>query len=159
MPHTHAQVDFTVEVFVVHQQKVLLRLHDKYSLWLSVGGHIERNEDPVEAALREVREEVGLNVTLLGMTAGADGVPEHADYQELVPPRFLNRHRISESHEHVTLTYFATAKTDQVRATGTDRSDTWRWLTREQVEAAPDLLPHIKRYALAALDAVGTGQS
>jgi len=62
MPHIHKLIDFTVEVFIVHKHKVLLRRHDKYKKWLSIGGHIELHEDPVEAAIREVKEEVGLEV-------------------------------------------------------------------------------------------------
>lgn len=152
MPHIHDQIDFTVEVFVLYRNRVLLRLHDKYGLWLSVGGHIELNEDPTQAALREVKEEVGLEITLLGTTSAASE-PERADYQELLPPRFLNRHRISPTHEHIALTYFAVAQTDAVHAAGMDRSDTWRWLTRAEVETDPFLEPQIRRYALAALAA------
>jgi len=55
MPHIHDKIDFTVEVFVVHQKAVLLRRHDKYKIWLSVGGHIELDEDPNQAAIREVK--------------------------------------------------------------------------------------------------------
>src|SRR3989344_1951021 len=33
-------------------------------IWLSVGGHIEHDEDPSQAAIREVKEEVGLDVKL-----------------------------------------------------------------------------------------------
>ena len=92
MPHIHDKIDFTVEVFIVYNQKnflknpllppkggsligdfsytwkflgfskepppkgggfqpfennkVLLRKHDKYKLWMSIGGHNELNEDP-----------------------------------------------------------------------------------------------------------------
>ncbi len=66
MPHIHDTIDFTVEAFVVHNDKVLLRKHDKYKIWLSVGGHIELDEDPNQAAFREVKEEVGLDIELIG---------------------------------------------------------------------------------------------
>ena len=64
MPHIHEKIDFTVEVFIVHKDKVLLRMHDKYHLWLSVGGHIELDEDPVQGIIREVKEEVGLDIKI-----------------------------------------------------------------------------------------------
>ncbi len=89
MPHIHEKIDFTVEVFIVFENKVLLRKHDKYKKWLSVGGHIELNEDPIQAALREVKEEVGLDVEIFGKAQNLD----EANYQELIPPRFLNRHK------------------------------------------------------------------
>ncbi len=62
MPHIHEKIDFTVEVFIVYDNKVLLRKHDKYKKWLSIGGHIELDEDPNQAAIREVKEEVGLDI-------------------------------------------------------------------------------------------------
>ena len=46
MPHIHEKIDFTVEVFIVHKDTVLLRMHDKVKKWLGPGGHIELHEDP-----------------------------------------------------------------------------------------------------------------
>ncbi len=150
MSHIHEKIDFTAEVFVVHKNRVLLRLHDKYKIWLSVGGHVELDEDPTQAAVREVQEEVGLNVRLVGKVFSADMNRE--DYKELLPPRFLNRHRINDTHEHITFVYFATTQSDTVVAGGTDRSDDWRWFTREELsDEKYDLQPSIKHYAEAAL--------
>ena len=99
MPHINEKIDFTVEVFIVYQNQVLLRKHDKHKIWLSVGGHIEQGEDPVQAAYREVKEEVGLDIQLddrLLATRETDTT------QELIPPFYLNKNRINETHEHVT---------------------------------------------------------
>src|SRR3712207_2907004 len=57
---------FTVSVFVVWEGKVLLHFHRKLGMWLPPGGHIERDELPDDAALREVYEETGLRVALVG---------------------------------------------------------------------------------------------
>jgi 8-oxo-dGTP pyrophosphatase MutT (NUDIX family) len=57
---------FTVAVFVVWEGKVLLHLHRKLGMWLPSGGHIERDELPDEAAVREVFEETGVKVELVG---------------------------------------------------------------------------------------------
>ena len=56
MAHIHEKIDFTASVYIVFENKVLLRLHDKYNLWLGVGGHIELDEDANAALLREVKE-------------------------------------------------------------------------------------------------------
>ena len=64
MPHIHEKIDFTVEVFIVYKNKVLLRMHDKHKIWLSVGGHIELDEDPIQAAICEVKEKLGLMLKL-----------------------------------------------------------------------------------------------
>jgi 8-oxo-dGTP pyrophosphatase MutT (NUDIX family) len=57
---------FTVAVFVVWEGKVLLHLHRKLGMWLPPGGHIERDELPDDAAVREVFEETGVEVELVG---------------------------------------------------------------------------------------------
>jgi 8-oxo-dGTP pyrophosphatase MutT (NUDIX family) len=146
MPHIHEKVDFTVEVFVVHEGRVLLRKHDKYKIWLSVGGHVELDEDPNEAAVREVLEEVGLDVRLAGDAPDSSG----KDFKELVPPKFMNRHRINATHEHVTLVYFATSESDELRLSDDERSEDCRWFTREEIEDL-DLRDNIRTYAIAAL--------
>jgi len=149
MPHINDKMDYTVEVFVVYGGRVLLRKHDKYKLWLSVGGHIEPGEDPNEAAIREVKEEVGLEVKLVSpeYSMRSDG-----SYLDLIPPVFLNRHRINETHEHVTLVYFATSDTDKIRQGKTEISDECKWWTKEELEKSEELKDDIRRYALAALD-------
>ncbi len=158
MAHIHEKIDFTAEVFVVHQDKVLLRMHDKLKIWLSVGGHIELGEDPNEAAVREVLEEVGLNVTLWDPRTSPANSDEH--WRELIPPVALGRHAIHHPslpvHEHVTCVYFAKAISDAVTVHYEgDRSDEWRWFTRSELDAL-ELRPNIRAYAEEALKTLGT---
>lgn len=147
MPHIHEKIDFTAEVFVVFDSKVLLRKHDKYGLWCSVGGHIELDEDPNRAAIREVKEEVGLDIKLdtshMKLAESKDKV-----YVELVPPVFLNRHRISDTHEHVSLVYIARSSSDKV--VPERETDQWKWLRKEELQSL-DLRPTILEYASYAL--------
>jgi len=51
---------FTASGIVLADQQVLLVEHRKLGMWLYPGGHIEPDEDPVQAVLREVAEETGL---------------------------------------------------------------------------------------------------
>ena len=46
--------------------KILLHFHRKLGMWLPPGGHIEQGELPDNAAVREVLEETGLEVELVG---------------------------------------------------------------------------------------------
>ena len=62
MAHIHEKIDFTVAIFVVQKGKVLLIHHRKLDKWLPLGGHIELEEDPEIAALREAKEECGFEV-------------------------------------------------------------------------------------------------
>ena len=96
MSHIHDKIDYTVEVFIIYKNKVLLRKHDKYGIWLSVGGHIELDEDPNQGALREVREEVGLDVTLDNSLLPS--TPPDSRNRDLIPPHYLNRNRLSPTH-------------------------------------------------------------
>ena len=50
---------FTVSGFVCNENATLLHWHPKLQLWLPPGGHIDPNEDMVQAVLREAFEETG----------------------------------------------------------------------------------------------------
>ncbi len=151
MPHIHDKIDFTSEVFVVYDNKVLLRKHDKYKIWLSVGGHIELDEDPNEAAVREVKEEVGLDIELYKSEDISD--VGNADYRELIPPIFMNRHRINELHEHVTLIYFAEAFTDKLVLSETEKSEECKWFNLSDLDNPTyNIREKIRHYAKKALE-------
>jgi hypothetical protein len=46
MSHIHERIDYTVDVFIDYNNKVFLRKHDKYDMWLSVGGHVDLEKLP-----------------------------------------------------------------------------------------------------------------
>ena len=106
MAHIHEKIDFTVAIFVVHEGRILLIHHRKLNAWLPLGGHIELDEDPEQAALREAKEESGLDVELLGERPPTTGPGTRA----LIAPRFLDIHRISDTHEHIGMIYWARPK-------------------------------------------------
>ena len=103
MPHLHEKIDFTVAVFLVQEGRVLVVLHRKLGKWLPIGGHIELDEDPEQAANREAREESGYYIELVGERPPTTEPGTRA----LIAPRFLDIHRISPTHEHIGLIYFA----------------------------------------------------
>lgn len=94
--------DFTVATFVVHQARVLLLLHRKLNRWLPPGGHINPNEIPDEAAVREVWEEAGIAVELMGERALPVSNP-----RQLVRPEGIQVEQIAPGHEHIDLVYLA----------------------------------------------------
>ena len=151
MPHVHDKIYFTSEVFIVYGKKVLLRKHDKYGIWLSVGGHIELNEDPNEAAIREVKEEIGLKVKLYDEKNHS--LAKRGDYQELIAPQFMNRHRINKTHEHITLIYFGKSDTDKLILSKTEKSKGCKWFSKEELNSQDyKIKNHIRKYALSALE-------
>jgi ADP-ribose pyrophosphatase YjhB (NUDIX family) len=155
MAHIHEKIDFVVETFIVHANKVLLRMHDKYGIWLAPGGHIELNEDPTQAAIREVKEEVGLDVVLWGKLPPLKD-PKLRD-QALLSPRFMNRHPINENHEHICSYYFATCSDENVVPSGADQSNEWHWFTSEELDDPKyGIREDIRFYAHEALRELGT---
>ncbi len=147
MAHIHEKIDWTVSVFIVCGNKVLMRKHDKYDIWLGVGGHIELDEDPIQAGKRECLEEVGLEVKIYG----EDLYKENTDGRlNIPPPAFMNRHFVSETHEHIDFIYFARSESDNV--VPENPTDTWLWLTKDKVLSHSEISPEIQKYAISALD-------
>ena len=150
MAHIHEKIDFTASVYVVFNNKVALHLHKKLGIWLPPGGHIELDEDPNIAALREVKEEIGLDIELVGNEPLSTG--DDPTEQELIPPTFLNRHHFNTTHEHIDLVYFGRATTSAVVPEEPEAEV--RWFSKEEIEQNEALKPRIRAYALAALDAL-----
>ena len=96
---------FTVAVFVVRDGKVLLHWHRKLGMWLPPGGHIERDELPDEAAVREVLEETGVEVELVG-----ERREDVEDPVQLHRPAGVQLENIGPGHQHIDLIYFARPK-------------------------------------------------
>lgn len=51
--------------------RFLLHFHPKLGIWLPPGGHIEENEEPQDAVLREIREETGLECRIISQDTQA----------------------------------------------------------------------------------------
>lgn len=122
---------FTATAYIVAKidgkHKVLLHKHKKHKIWLAVGGHIEKDENPTEALLREVKEETNLEITILeGKLLRIDDVEELACpvaiLQEKLAPykqslktksssgAFKLVYKNEPAHYHIDLIYFAICK-------------------------------------------------
>src|SRR5690348_10084281 len=93
--------DFTATTFVVHEERTLLLLHRKLGKWFPPGGHIEPHELPDHAAIREVREESGLEI---GLLASGDAL---GSVRVLPQPYCILLEDIGPAHQHIDLIYFA----------------------------------------------------
>ena len=98
----HTGRHFTVAVFVVWSGKVLLHFHRKLGMWLPPGGHIERDELPDDAAVREVYEETGVEVALVG-----ERREDVDDPVQLHRPAGVQLENIGPGHQHIDLIYLA----------------------------------------------------
>src|SRR4030067_2349953 len=103
MAHIHELIDFTIEIFIVYKNKVLLIHHRALDKWLPVGGHIELDEDPEQTLFREIEEETGLtDIKVLGSKLSL----ERDGFKSLFAPAYLDIHRINETHRHIGMVYF-----------------------------------------------------
>jgi 8-oxo-dGTP pyrophosphatase MutT (NUDIX family) len=150
MAHIHEKIDFTVAIFVVRNGTILLIHHRKLGKWLPLGGHIELDEDPEMAALREAREESGFEVELLGERPPTTEPGTRA----LLAPRFLDIHRINETHEHIGMIYWARPKSGNMTLATEEHHDI-RWCSREDLDALePAMSNAVKWYCLKALEEI-----
>ncbi len=95
---------FTVTGFVIDGDRTLLHWHRKLAIWLPPGGHIDPDEDPVQAVLREVVEETGIIAEIVphGPVFAFDNVTE------LAPPISMIVADVGEgddAHQHIDLSY------------------------------------------------------
>jgi ADP-ribose pyrophosphatase YjhB (NUDIX family) len=119
---------FTATTFVVYQNKTLLHLHRSLKMWLPPGGHIDRDELPHEAALREVKEETGLSVRLVH-----EAPTIHSENAEEIPaPRHLLLENINPFHQHIDMIYYAQAESFDAHP-DEGESTALRWFTVEDL--------------------------
>ena len=115
---------FTATGFVVNGDATLLHWHHRVQAWLPPGGHIEPNEDPVQAVLREVKEETGFDVQIIPTQ------PTHqiTNLDQVIPPRTILVEDVYDQkvgkHQHIDLVYFC--RLDGNRPTAPKG---WRWFT------------------------------
>lgn len=153
MPHIHEKIDFTVSIFIVKERKVLFIFHKQLNRWLPIGGHIELDENPEEAALREAKEESGLEVELVG-----DRPPlgKEDGFLPLLQPAYMDIHRIKEPHWHIGMVYFARVKSGVVTLNAEEHKDI-QWLGEKDLEETKlNLYANLKFYARQALQRVSS---
>jgi 8-oxo-dGTP diphosphatase len=135
---------FTATGFVVDGSRTLLHWHRRLQQWMPPGGHVEEDEDPVQAVLREVEEETGLTAEVI-----PTGAPETFDYPEQLPaPYTILVEDIpgpGEPHKHVDMIYFCRVVDGSKRRLIDD--PTLRWVGAEELQER------------GALDVAGCGVS
>ncbi|KPN31302.1 NUDIX domain protein [Halolamina pelagica] len=126
---------FTATVYVVNDGAAALHYHPKLEIHIPPGGHVDRDELPHEAGLRETREEIGLEPTLLD-----DTDPVGAPAGKTLPrPREQLLYNIDGDgdgvyHQHIDHIYFATVPSRDIDPEpGEAGVDAWAWYDREEL--------------------------
>ena len=99
------KTDLVVAGYIIHNNKVLLIHHKKLNLWLPIGGHINKNENPDQALLREIKEEININIVILNKS---DISLKGNVKCNLATPFYVNIHSVG-NHNHCCLFYVCRA--------------------------------------------------
>ena len=142
--------DFTATTFVVRDASTLLLWHKKMQAWLPPGGHINPDELPEDAALREVLEETNLKVELCGEQE------QWGPVRVLHTPVCILLEDIEPGHQHIDLIYFARADGSQAQFNPRE-STAMRWFDYDDL-GGPEIAEDIRILGRRALAAVGDGE-
>ena len=142
---------FTSSGYLVHDAEVLLVNHRKYQMWLPIGGHIEPDEDPVEALYREVREETGFQIEI---------VAERPGIQRLGPtvlpaPVAMLMYDIRPGPVLVDLIYFVRPVGGAQRLAASEHR-AMRWFDREAL-CNPSIPANVRLLGTRAIDRIAHG--
>jgi 8-oxo-dGTP pyrophosphatase MutT (NUDIX family) len=124
--------------------KYLFIKHKKLGKWLPPGGHVEANELPDQAAIRECKEETGIDIEL----KGERGPVETA----LVRPFGIQRNVIKVGqHEHMDLIYLAIALNGTEIINNEVETNGAQWLSVDELssgkfETFPEVVQWVKYF-------------
>ena len=122
-PSLHAPFDehsnpthVTASAIVVGKPGVVLHLHKRLNIWLQPGGHIDSGELIFDAALREAREETGLDLQHFGT--------------DKTNPKFihLDVHPGPRGHTHLDVRFLLLA-TNEIFAPAAGESQQVKWFS------------------------------
>jgi len=119
---------FCVSVYVYDDKndKMLLVKHKKMGKWVQPGGHIEANESPEEAAIRETFEETGLKVELIG-----ERKPRDIDF---IIPLAIQNNKVKDDHYHMDFVYVAKVVGNNELVKNEEETDGIAWFSLEDVK-------------------------
>ncbi len=150
MAHINELYDFTISAYIVNDLgQILLVDHPNYMKWLPIGGHIDLDEDPEQALYREIKEECGLEVTVLSSKPEF----ESQGTKFLLTPNYLDVHEAHLPHKHISLVYFAkSTSSDFIKS---DEHDDMKWLNESELtDKKYNLSTAIIFYATEAIELV-----
>ena len=134
---------FSVAVYARRGERVLVIEHRRLQTWLPVGGELEGNETPLEAAARELREETGLAGAFRPVIGALDGVPPGLiGYEE---------HQAGSKGLHMNFVFVCEVPA-QAEVVPNDEFAAWRWVDRAELGQLESPL-NVRQFGYLALDA------
>ena len=119
---------FTASAIVFDEplEHVLLVHHNKIGKWLYPGGHVDPNETPAEAAVREVEEETGVRASVVSDPLFAHPAVTVHPAPYAVLEMDVRDSKVGE-HRHIDMVYVLRAVSGELTAQ-TDEVSGVRWV-------------------------------
>jgi len=132
-----------------HAGDILMIKHKKLGVWLPPGGHIDENELPCDAVLREIFEETGVKAQVISASRGV-GVGNEAHCKELPNPFVILLEDIEQTwlHNHIDLVYLCRAIGGELIKSDSETDDIG-WFTPEAVMQL-DTFENVRKTVAAA---------
>jgi 8-oxo-dGTP pyrophosphatase MutT (NUDIX family) len=152
---------FTATAFIIDSRnRVLLLWHKRMQRWMPPGGHIDPDELPEDTAVRECKEETGLDIEIVS-DEQTDVFDDPGEGRMLKKPFAMLLEEIPASdirnepaHQHMDFLFRARPIDETQSLIIAEReADHLRWFTREEVEAldATEIFVNVKRTMLEVL--------
>lgn len=120
---------FTASSWAVNKErtKVLMIYHNIYQSWAWSGGHADGESDLLGTAIRELKEETGVeNVTVVK--------PDIFSLEIVTVDGHIKRGKYVSSHVHLNLTYFLEVDENEILKIKPDENSGVKWVNLEDVE-------------------------
>lgn len=120
---------FTASAFLLSPSldSVLLTHHQKLNIWVQLGGHIDENETPLTAALREAQEESGISEIEV-LSKDILDIDQH-----LIPERGTEM-----THHHLDLRFLLRSKTQEFKTSAESKELKWFPLDESKLPTAEE---------------------
>ena len=142
------KIELITTAFIFYNDKLLLIKHKKSNKWLHVGGHVEADEVLDDALIREIKEEVNLDVEIPQETVLGD-----TDYsKELAVPFYLHIHDTKENHRHLYFDYIAITKNVKDLKIKNEEILDYKWFTKKELQTNKKIWEPIKKLGFRAFD-------
>ena len=126
------KTDLVVAGYIFNKNKVLLIHHKKLDLWLPVGGHIQKNETPDDALLREIKEEVGLEAEIINNNK----LRRAGNVKKNLAIQFnINLHSVGD-HDHCCFFYVCKAIDAGKLKINHDELKNYEWFSKDDLNQA-----------------------
>jgi 8-oxo-dGTP diphosphatase len=137
---------------ILHGGRILMFRHKKLGKWLFPGGHVEKNEDPIETVIRETKEETGLDVKVVDAGKG-----KRLKYKDVFEPQrplsiLIEKARYgNDLHVHFDFVYLAKLGKAREIVAKEDELGEFKWFGRNDICSA-DTSEDVKEMMRLAFD-------